>query len=94
MNTAQFIPTQRTYTNHLTGEVFRMYADSYTHATTLINENTGKECKTFYVCAFTGTDVKDNKGKVYNLGSNEFIDTSNVRLTHKKFFIQKRFVKI
>ena len=86
-------PTQRTYTNILTSEVFRMYADNYTHATTLINENTGNECKTFYVCAFTGTDVKDDKGNVYNLGAGEFIDTSIVKLTHKKFFIQKRFVK-
>ena len=87
-------PTQRTYTNHLTGEVLRMYADSNTHQTTLINESTGNVCNTFYTCAFTGTDVKDENGKVYNLGAGEFIDTSKTKLTHKKFFIQKRFVKI
>jgi hypothetical protein len=88
-------PTQRTYRNAETGEYFRMYHHPSTGANKLINETTGREITMFYACAFTGTDVKLNTGEVFNLSSGEFVEqTANRKVTHKKFFIQKRFTKI
>jgi len=88
-----FQKTKRSYENYHTKEMFDMYQHSSTHKLVLINRETEIECTTFYCCAFTDVDLKLSTGEQIRLNRGQFIDTSIVKPTHKKFFIQKRFSK-
>ena len=89
-------PTQRTYYNKLTGELFRMYHNSDTGKSYLLNEYTGRKITCNYlICAFNGQTFKLNTGRIIELLAGEFYPLAKGEIcTHKKFTgIQKRFVK-
>lgn len=92
-------PTQRTYYNKLTGELFRMYHSDTTGKNMLINIDTGYSISSGYLIAgHNDITYKLNTGKVIDLKRGEFyplqISTGEVP-TYKKFTgIQKRFTKI
>lgn len=85
--------TKRSYTEKQTGKSFDMYQNSDTHELKLVSKD-GEECKQFYCCAFTDCSVKTSDGQIIDLKQGEFIKTDKIKLTHKRFFIQKRFSKI
>ena len=87
-------PTQRTYTNILTGEVFRLHIDYYNKFSKLLSESNGEECKEYYASSVIEIELKDSKGKVYKLKQGEFLNTENIKLTHRKYFCDYRFKKI
>lgn len=90
-------PTQRTYYNKLTGDLFRMYHSNITGTNYLMNEETGHIIKSsVLIAAFNAQTFKLSNGKIIELKQGEFYPLACCEIaTHKKFTgLQKRFVKI
>ncbi len=90
-----FIPTQRKYAEFWSNEVYTMFQDSCTHEIKLISDKTGKEINAFYLSAFTTIEIRFWDKSQITLQPGQFIETSKLNpVTHKKFFMQKRFSAI
>lgn len=94
------IPTQRTFRDIETGEYFRLYEHPERHTFKLISDGSkkfapGTEVNGFYICAHCGVDIKINSQKIVNLDMGSFYNLKEgEKITHKKFFMQKRFSKV
>lgn len=88
-------PTNRVYKNIDSEELFRLYKDDNTHELCLINERTGNCVKNFVLSAFTPVKYKLQDKSVVSINPGEFmiVDLKN-KPTHRKFIVEKRFVKI
>lgn len=83
----------RQYTNIKTGEIFNMIYDSISGHHILFNEK--REVKNFLASALTGTFYRLKDGSEIELKAGTFYEfNENTKPTHKKFFFEKRFVKI
>lgn len=88
-------PSNRTYTEFWTGEVYKMYIDDFNHKTKLINEKNGYEIDFFYCSAFTSVKLKFYDKSEVLLSTGQFIKQDKLNpVTHKKFFFEKRYKKI
>lgn len=87
-------PTQRTYTDIETGEIYTLYSDDRTHQICLIAES-GKKPKGFYICAHSGMTIKIDNKKQIELTNGTFYNVKEgERITHKKYIGFKRFSKL
>jgi len=88
-------PTQRKYSEFWSNEIFTMYQDDCTHKICLISDKTGEKIKDFLCAAFTPIIYRfyDKSELTINIG--QFVKKDKLNpVTHKRFFIQKRFTKI
>lgn len=88
-------PTQRVYTEHSTGQRFRMYHNGNTDQNYLLNETTGEEVRSFYCSVSTPLSVKFKDGTIESLQVGEFVRIKPGNPpTHRKFCIDTRFRKL
>lgn len=93
--------TARQYENIETGYIYSLYQDQTDNFHLIIDEDQGPEapaigteCNGFYICAFTDTYIKINNTKVIKLPWGTFYNIKEgEEITHKKFFIEKKFRK-
>ena len=86
----------RRYKCKHTGEVYECRGKPHTDELKMINERIGEELKDFLTCAFTPLTYKFWNQETIKLDPGELInlDLCPGRRTHKKFSMQKRFIKI
>jgi len=87
-------PTQRTFINHDTREVFRLYNNDTTGKFCLISETTGQTSQNYYATAFD-VEIKLNTLRKIRLCGGEFYaPKQGETITHKRIVGFKNFVKI
>lgn len=98
-------PTQRTFTDVETKEVFRLHTDDNTHVPALISDGSkvhtkGTQVNGFYIAGHTSVTIKLNTGKIIEVCQGEFYNLKETEagiieeVTHKKYAGFKRFTKV
>ena len=103
LNKNTMLPTQRTFTDTETKDVFRLYANEDFSKYKLISDPTkkpmemagGTEVNGFYISAHTGVTIKLNSVKTVKIGMGEFYNLKEGEvITHRKYTGFKRFTKV
>jgi len=98
-------PTQRTYTDVETNEVFRLYSNDKTGAFKLITDGSimfakGCEVNGFYIASHTSMDIKLNTGEIIHLDRGQFYNLKENKdniiedVTHVKYCGFKKFRRV
>ena len=86
--------SQRSYTNKVTQEKYRMYSNPSTGNLKLMSD-AGGEIQAFILSAFHGIIYKFEDGTTETLSAGEFISLKDhSKPTHRKLEGQKRFTKV
>lgn len=96
-------PTQRTYKDVETGDVFRLYSDQTTGSFKLISDPTddpmamagGTEVNGFYICSHSGAAIKINGKRIVKVPQGSFYNLKEgEQATHQKYTGLNQFRKI